>query len=56
MASVSLMDSIKDIFIGGVFTEELREKDNGGPECVASITLKFRLTVSLVAVIIFFLY
>ena len=45
-----LLDTVKDIFIGGVFTDEIEDIDNGGPECAASMTFQFRLTVTIICV------
>lgn len=50
LASFEIKEILKDIFIGGVFTDELQDRDNGGPECVRYMTLKFRLLVSVVMV------
>ncbi len=45
-------ENIKDAFIGGVFDDEALDKDNGGAECLVYMTFKFRLCVTLFAVLI----
>ena len=37
----------KQAFLGGVFTGELKDRDNGGPECASDMTFQYRLIVTL---------
>lgn len=45
-----ISNKIKQIFIGGVFTGEENDRDNGGIECVEYMTFEFRLGITLTMV------
>jgi hypothetical protein len=45
-----LYEKIRDAFVGGVYTDELQDPDNGGPECANYMTFEYRLTVTLICV------
>ncbi len=49
-----LINPIIKRFIGGVFTDN-QDPDNGGHECAHFMTFKFRLGISFVAIIIYYL-
>jgi hypothetical protein len=42
-----------DILTGGVYTDKLKDKDNGGPDCLNYMSFEFRMTCNIIAVIIF---
>jgi hypothetical protein len=39
-----------NILTGEVYTDSLRDRDNGGPECVNYMSFEFRLTCNIIAV------
>jgi hypothetical protein len=40
------MQAIKNIFIGGVYTDNFRDRDSGGPECESYMPWEFRVLVT----------
>lgn len=46
MDTSSLFARFRDAFLGGVYTETFRDRDNGGPECAEYMSIKFRIITS----------
>jgi hypothetical protein len=44
------METLKNMFIGGVYTEGSLDRDTGGPECNAYMSFEYRLTITLIIV------
>lgn len=51
---MNLVEGLVKVFIAGVYTEDLKHMDNGGPECAAYMSTTFRLCINLCVVNIYY--
>jgi hypothetical protein len=47
---MNMWKSTSDYFLRGINTENLKERDIGGPECAEYLTFEFRVTTTVIMV------